>query len=98
MKLLASFLALTPDSMTTDRVVSHYNNIKISQRPRLKESTINTVMHILLNGKETAPYDPGPAAFAFMTKKNRRNTEPVKELYKKSEFVRKYCRNKPSCL
>ena len=97
-KLLASFLALTPHSMATERVVSHYNNIKTSQRSRLKESTINTIMHISLNGKGTALHDPRPAVFAFMTKKNRRNTEPDKELYKEREFVRKYFRNEPGCL
>ena len=84
--------------MATERVVSHYNNIKTSQRSRLKESTINTIMHISLNGKGTALYDPRPAVFAFMTKKNRRNTEPDKELYKEREFVRKYFRNEPGCL
>ena len=83
--------------MATERVVSHYNNIKTSQRSRLKESTLNTIMHISLNVKGTDLYDPRPAVFAFMTKKNRHKAEPDKELYKEDEFVRKHFRNEPGC-
>ena len=97
-KLLAVFLTLTPHSMATERVVSHYNNIKTSQRSRLKESTINSILHISLNGKGTALYDPRPAVFKFMTKKDRRNTAPDRELYKERKFIRKYFRSEPSCL
>ena len=65
-KFLASFLTLTPHSMATERVVSHYNNIKSVKRSSLHQETINGVMNISLNGIGTAYYDPRPAVFTFL--------------------------------
>ncbi len=56
-KFLASFLALTPHSIATERAVSHYNNLKTSRRASLKPESINHYMHVSLNGKGTAFYD-----------------------------------------
>ena len=50
----ASFLTLTPHSMATERAVSHYNNIKTSNRASLAPHSINSIMLISLNGKGTA--------------------------------------------
>ena len=65
-QFLGSFLTLTPHIMATERAVSHYNNIKTVRRTSLKQETINGVMHVSLNGKGTAFYDPRPAAFVFL--------------------------------
>ena len=70
-QLLASFLTLTPHSMATKRAVPHYNNIKTVRRTSLKQETINGVMHVSLNGKGTAFYDPRPAVFEIWRKKER---------------------------
>ena len=50
-RFLAAFLTLTPHSMATERAVSHYNNIKTPLRASLKPETINSIMHVSLNGK-----------------------------------------------
>ena len=46
-------------------------------------------MHISLNGKDTAFYDPRPAVFEFLRKKERRNRQPCDELYKDRDFIKK---------
>lgn len=89
-KFLASFLTLTPHSMATERVVSHYNNIKSVKRSSLQQDTINGAMYISLNGKGTAYYDPRPAVFMFLKNKDRRNAQPCSELYQQRDFVRKF--------
>ena len=79
-QFLASFLTLTPHSMPTERAVLHYKNIKTVRRTSLKQETINGVMHVSLNGKGTAFYDPRPAVFEFLRMKERRNRQPCHEL------------------
>ena len=66
---LAAFLTLTPHSMATERAVSHYNNIKTPERASLKPQTINSIMHVSLNGKGTAVFDPRPAVFEILKRK-----------------------------
>ena len=95
---LASFLTLTPHSMATERVVSHYNNIKSVKRSSLHQETINGVMNISLNGIGTAYYDPRPAVFTFLKKKDRRNAQPCSVLYKQRDFVRKFFQSDNGCL
>ena len=56
--LLASFLAVTPHSMATERVVSHYNRVKTYDRSSLNQATINSILQISLNGKGTTSFDP----------------------------------------
>ena len=80
-KFLASFLTSTPHSMATERAVSHYNNVKTSGRASLKPDSINHCMHVSLNGKGTAFYDPKIAVSEFLKRKQRRNTEPTAEIY-----------------
>ena len=87
-QFLASFYTLTPHSMATERAVSHYNNIKTVRRTSLKEETINGVMHVSLNGKGTAFYDPRPAVFEFFRKEERRNRQRCDELYKDRDFIK----------
>ena len=89
-QFLASFLTLTPHSMATEIAVSHYNNIKTVRRTSLKQETINGVMHVSLNGKGTAFYDPRPVVFEFLRKKERHNRQPCDELYKDRDFIEKF--------
>ena len=97
-KFLASFLTLTPHSMTTERAVSHYNKVKTSGRASLKPDSINHCMHVSLNGKGTAFYDPKIAVSEFLKRKQRRNTEPTAEIYKERDFVKTFLKNDNGCL
>ena len=97
-KFLASFLTLTPHSMATERAVSHYNNIKISSRASLKPESINSYMHVSLNGTGTAYFDPRPAVFEFLKSKDRRNREPNSEIYREREFIKKFFSSDSGCL
>ena len=97
-KFLASFLTLVPHSMATERAVSHYNNVKTSGRSSLLPETINTIMHISLNGKGASFFDPRPAVYEFLNSKERRNREPSKELYKQREFVKHFFKQESGCL
>ena len=92
-KFLASFLTLTPHSMATERLV-----IKSVKRSSLHQETINGVMNISLNGIGTAYFDPRPAVFTFLKKKDRRNAQPCSELYKQRDFVRKFFQSDNGCL
>ncbi len=47
-------------------------------------------MHISLNGKGTAYFDPRPAVCQFLQKKNRQNSQPDQELYKRRDFIKKF--------
>ena len=81
-KLLASFFAVTPHSMGTECVVSHYNRIKTEDRTSLKLETINNILHISLNGKGTVFFDPREAVAEFLKRKERRQSKPDTELFK----------------
>ena len=96
--LLASFLAVTPHSMATERVVSHYNRVKTEDRACLKQTTINNVLQISLNGKGTVLFDPREAAAEFLKRKSRRNSQPDTELFKDREYMRKFYRESSGCL
>ncbi len=85
---LASFLAISPHILATERAVSHYNNIKTSQRASLKQQMINSTMHISFNGKGTVYFDPRPAVYEFLQKKDLRNSQPDQELCKKRDFIK----------
>ena len=63
---MPAFLTLTPHSMATERAVSHYNNSKTVRRMSLKQDTMNGIMHVSVNGKGAAFYNPRPAAFEFL--------------------------------
>lgn len=84
--------------MATERAVSHYNNVKTSGRSSLLPETINTIMHISLNGKGASFFDPRPAVYEFLNSKERRNREPSKELYKQREFVKLFFKQESGCL
>ena len=96
--LLASFLAVTPHSMATERVVSHYNRVKTEDRACLKQTTINNVLQISLNGKGTVLFDPREAVAEFLKRKSRRNSQPDTELFKDREYMRKCYRESSGCL
>ena len=87
---LASFLTLTPHSMGTERTVSHYNNIKTSNRASLSQQSINSIMHISLNGKGTAFFDPRNAVAEFLKQKERHDRQPEQEIYQTRSFIKKF--------
>ena len=89
-KLLAAFLTLTLHSTATERTVSHYNNVKMTQRASLQPKTINSIMHISLNGRGTAFSDPRPAVFEFLKRKERQNRQPFYELYQNRDFIQMF--------
>lgn len=97
-KFLASFLTVVPHSMATERAVSHYNNVKSAGRSSLLPETINTIMHISLNGKGAAFFDPRPAVYEFLSSRERRNREPNKQFYQQREFVKHFFKEKSGCL
>ena len=97
-KFLASFLTVVPHSMATERAVSHYNNVKSAGRSSLLPETINTILHISLNGKGAAFFDPRPAVYEFLSSRERRNREPNKELYQQRDFVKHFFTEKSGCL
>ena len=47
-KLLASILVLSPQSMTTERVISNYNQVKSAHRMALQQDSINARLHVSL--------------------------------------------------
>jgi len=95
---LASFLTLTPHSMGTERTVSHYNNIKTSNRASLSQQSINSIMHISLNGKGTAFFDPRNAVAEFLKRKERRDRQPEQEIYQTRSFIKKFFQKDNGCL
>ena len=96
--LLASFLAVTPHSMATERVVSHYNRVKTEDKACLKQTTINNVLQISLNGKGTVLFDPREAVAEFLKRKSRRNSQPDTELFKDRVYMRTFYRESSGCL
>ena len=88
-KVLESFSTLKSHSMATERVVSHYNNTKTVRRTSLKQEIIIGLMHLSLNCKGTAFYDPRPAVFEFLRTKERRNRQPCDELCTKIKTLQK---------
>ena len=84
--------------VTTERAVSHYNNIKTPERASLKPETINSIMHVSLNGKGTSVFDPRPAVYEFLKRKNWRNRLPNEELYQNRDFIKKFFLPENECL
>ena len=97
-KLLASFFSVTPHSMGTERVVSHYNRVKTEDRTSLKLETINNILHISLNGKGTVFFDPREAVAEFLKRKERQQSKPDTELFKCREYMKKFFRDSSGCL
>ena len=84
--------------MATERAISHYNNVKTPGRASLKPQTINSVMHVSLNGKGTAVFDPRPAVYEFLKREEWRNREPSNELFQNRDFIKKFFMNDTGCL
>ena len=82
-----------PHIMATERAVSHYNNIKTTQRSSLSNESIHDTMHNSLNGFGTANYDQRPAVYTFLQIKDRRDSCPHEHLYKERDFVKKFFAN-----
>ena len=64
--------------------------MKSAGRSSLLPETINTILHISLNGKGAAFFDPRPALYEFLSSRERRNREPNKELYQQRDFVKHF--------
>ena len=54
-------LAIVPHSMQTERMISVYNKLASPNRQSMNIETVNSRMHITLNGEGTAKYDPRKA-------------------------------------
>ena len=91
-QVLAGVFVTSPHSMSTERAVSHYNQIKSDHRQGLLKETVNQRLIIALNGKGTAHFDPRPSVAAFLRRKERRYRVPMCAIYKNREFVRKIFR------
>ena len=89
-KLVQSYLSWTPHSIAPERAVSCHTLLKSAKQSTVKRETINSRMHIALNGTGTAHFDPRPAVARFLMKKERRYSIPDKELYQHHFFVRKF--------
>jgi len=68
-KLFVTLLIVCPHSMTTERVISHYNQIETNHKISLLEETINYRLYVSLNEVGTAHYDPRPAVLAVLPSK-----------------------------
>ena len=97
-KFLASFLTVVPHSMATEWAVSHYDNVKSVGRSSLLPETMSTILHISLNEKGAAFFDPRPDVYEFLSSRKRRNREPKKELYQQRDFVKHFFTEKSGCL
>lgn len=81
-QLCVALLITCPHSMTTERFISHYNQIKTDNKSNILEETINNRLYVSLNGVGTENYDPRPAVIEFLKKKERRYREPDIDVYK----------------
>lgn len=90
--LLGVFLVTSPHNMGTERVVSHFNQVKSVHRQSTTEETIRKRLTISLNGVGTARYDPRPAVIRFLQSKDRRFRVSDPELYQNHDFVKKFFR------
>lgn len=95
-QILSLPFVVSPHSMSTERAVSHYNLIKSSHRQSLSHDTINCRMCICLNGRGTANFDPRPSVAEFLATKDRHYREPLCEIYKERDFVKKFFRDETS--
>ena len=72
--------------MATERVVSHYNQVKTDDtwQSIFEQATINNILQISLNGIGTASFHPREAVAEFL---KRRNSQPDTELFKDREYM-----------
>lgn len=90
--LLGIFLVSAPHNMGTERVVSHYNQIKSIHRENTSEETMTKRLTIAMNGVGTAKYDPRPVVIEFLKAKDRRFRSSDFEVYQTRDFVKKFFR------
>ena len=82
-KFLASFLTVVPHSMATERTVSHYNNVKSGGRSSLLPETINTILHISLNGKGVLSLTQDQQCMNFCLLEKEETENPTKNFTNK---------------
>ena len=80
-----ALLVMVPHSMQTERMISVYNKIVTPNRQSMHIDTVKLRMFIALNGIGTAKYDPRKTVGEFLKRKDRRQSEPDCDLYKKRE-------------
>ena len=71
-KLLARAVVLPASSASVERVFSTMNRIKMPLRNRLKSSTQDALIQILMTGPSILDFDPLPAALKWKSQGNRR--------------------------
>ena len=81
---------MVPHSMQTERMISVCN--KTPNRQSMHIDTVKSRMFIALNDIGTAKYDPRETVGEFLKRKDRRQSEPDCDLYKKREYVAKFFR------
>lgn len=79
-------------NMGTERVVTHFNRVESIHRRKMNLETVSQRLVISINSPGTATFDPRPAVVKFLTLKNRRFRLADLELYKNSDFVKKFFR------
>lgn len=92
-KILGAIRTLSPHSMQTERIISHYNILFSDRRTSTKEDTLNNRLMIALNGCGTPEFDPRLAVVEFLKMKERRYREPLSlETFAGREFAVKFFR------
>lgn len=89
-KLIQAFIITSPHSMMTERTISCHTELKTDKRSSLSRDTVNDRLHIALNSKGTAYFDPRPSVAKFLSSKERHLKLPDSELYRQSEFAKTF--------
>jgi hypothetical protein len=83
---LARLLAAKPHSADVERLISSYNQLKTYQRSALSASSLSANLFIRHNMPPVAQWDPRPAIYHWMTKKDRRPDQNPSEAKKQDYF------------
>jgi hypothetical protein len=75
--------------MQIERVISHHNTFRSSDRLSMSSETVNDRLQISLNGGGTAYFDPRPCVAKFLSSE-RRCGAPDRETYSKRSYVEKF--------
>ena len=95
-RVLSTIFVTSPHIMTTERAVSHCNQLMTCHRQSTSNAHINYRLAISLNGRGTAAFDPRPSVVRFLKSKERRYHEPCAQTYEKRNFVAKFFRSNSS--
>ena len=87
-KLVQTFITLTPHSIAPEHAVSCHTILKGPKQSCYSREAINSRMYIDSIG--TAHFGPIPAVAKFLQKRERRYSQPDKNVYKNRDFARKF--------